>query len=85
MQAPKTRAEEITIERIMGWIPQYFQADAFSSETVRQGRELRLFQAAAVRRRNSKSNDAKFCTPCGRGSRQLALRIPHSFNREQLD
>ncbi len=55
MQAPKTRAEEITIERIMGWIPQYFQADAFSSETVRQGRELRLFQAAAVRRRRTVS------------------------------
>jgi len=37
------------------WIPQYFQADAFSSETVRQGRELRLFQAAAVRKRRTVS------------------------------
>jgi hypothetical protein len=43
VRLPKTPAEEITIETIMDWIPQYFPGEAFSSETPRQGRELRLF------------------------------------------
>ena len=43
VRLPKTPAEEITIEKIMDWIPQYFPGETFSPETPRQDRELRLF------------------------------------------
>jgi hypothetical protein len=59
VRLPKTPAEEITIKEITDWIPQYFPGEAFSSETPRQGRELRLFhishaflQAAWINRRD---------------------------------
>ncbi len=59
VRLPKTPAEEITIEQITDWIPQYFPGETFSPETPRQDRELRLFhishaflQAAWINRRD---------------------------------
>jgi hypothetical protein len=43
VRLPKTPAEDITIEEITDWIPQYFPGETFSPETPRQDRELRLF------------------------------------------
>src|SRR2546423_14038913 len=58
------------------WIPQYFQADAFLSETVRQGRELRLFQAAAVRRRSTEVERCKILHSLRSGLSPVSLADP---------
>ena len=59
VRLPRTPPQEVTVKELTDWIPQYFPGETFSSDTFRQGRELRLFhisraflQAAWINRRD---------------------------------